>query len=161
MKDIWLWVVVAVAAVAALAFFNVGRKAQAPEHVPGHEQHHASTVTEEIVNVDGGSYRNIGVEQLYQMLQQKDFLLVNVHIPYEGELPQTDLFVPYNEIEKYLDKLPSDRAAKIVLYCKSGRMSAIAAETMVKLGFTNVWNFKQGMNDWQAKGYPLLQKSKD
>ncbi len=155
MKDIWVWLAVAAAAVAALVVFGVGRKAQVA--VPGHEQHHA----EEIVQVGGGSYRNIGIEQLYQMLQQKGFWLVNVHIPYEGELPQTDLFVPYNEIEKDLDKLPSDKSAKIVLYCKSGRMSAIAAETMVKLGFTNVWNLKQGMIDWKAKGYPLLQKPKD
>lgn len=154
MKDIWVWLAVAAAAVAALVVFGVGRKAQVAEQVPGHEQHHA----EEIVQVGGGSYRNIGIEQLYQMLQQKDFWLVNVHIPYEGELPQTDLFVPYNEIEKDLDKLPSDKSAKIVLYCKSGRMSAIAAETMVKLGFTNVWNLKQGMIDWKAKGYPLPQK---
>lgn len=154
MKDLWIWLIVAAAAVAALVFFSVSRIAQ----VPGHEQHHASTVTEEIVKVEGGSYRNIGVDQLYQMLQKKDFALINVHIPYEGELPQTDAFIPYNEIEKHLDKLPQDKAAKIALYCKSGRMSAIAAETLVKLGYTNVWNLKVGMREWQQKGYPLLNK---
>ncbi len=159
MRDLWLWLIIGAAVVAAFFFVSAGRRA-APgaEQAPSHEQHHVGT--EEIVTVDGGSYRNIGVEQLYQMLQQKDFLLVNVHIPYEGELPQTDLFIPYNEIEKNLDKLPSDTAAKIVLYCKSGRMSAIAAETMAKLGFTNVWNLKHGMIDWKAKGYPLLEKPK-
>lgn len=158
MKDLWLWLLIGAAVVATLLFVSAGRRAPVAEQVPGHEQHHPAAAQEEIVQTEGGSYRNIGVEQLYQMLQQKDFLLVNVHIPYEGELPQTDLFVPYNEIEQNLDKLPSERGAKIVLYCKSGRMSAIAAETMVKLGYTNIWNLKQGMVDWEAKGYPLLRK---
>ncbi len=125
------------------------------------QQTASEAVQGEIVQVPGGSYRNIASEQLWAMLQSKDFVLINVHIPYEGELPQTDAFVPYNEIEKNLDKLPSDKSAKIVLYCMSGRMSALAAETMVKLGFTNIWNLKQGMVNWKAKGYPLLEKPKD
>jgi len=113
---------------------------------------------DDVVQVSGGSYRNIASEQLWTMLQKKDFVLINVHIPYEGEVPQTDLFIPYNDIDRNLDKLPKDKATKIVLYCRSGRMSAIAAETLVKLGYTNVWNLKEGMNEWQQKGYPLLNK---
>ncbi len=144
MKDIWLWLIVAAAAVAVLVFFGVMR--------PG------PMATGKLVQVEGGSYRHIDSEQLWAMLQQKDFLLVNVHIPYEGELPQTDAFVPYNEVEKNLDQLPKDKGAKIVLYCMSGRMSAMAAETLVKLGYTNVWNLKEGMREWQQKGFPLLNK---
>lgn len=113
---------------------------------------------DDVVQVSGGSYHNIVSEQLWTMLQKKDFVLINVHIPYEGEVPQTDLFIPYNDIDRNLDKLPKDKATKIVLYCRSGRMSAIAAETLVKLGYTNVWNLKEGMNEWQQKGYPLLNK---
>lgn len=118
----------------------------------------SEAVQGEVMQVPGGSYRNITSEELWAMLQNKDFVLINVHIPYEGELPQTDAFVPYNEVEKNLDKFPSDRAAKMVLYCMSGRMSAMAAETMVKLGYTNVWNLKEGMREWQQKGFPLLHK---
>ncbi|OGQ52778.1 MAG: hypothetical protein A2W66_01765 [Deltaproteobacteria bacterium RIFCSPLOWO2_02_56_12] len=113
----------------------------------------------ESVKVSGGSYRNVGSGELWRiMLQKKDFPLINVHIPYEGELPQTDALIPYEEVEKHLDKLPRSRDAKIVLYCMSGRMSAIAAETMVRLGYRNVWNLKEGMREWQKKGFPLLDK---
>jgi len=117
-----------------------------------------STMKDEIVQVPGGSYRNIVSEQLWTMLQKKDFVLINVHIPYEGELPQTDLFIPYNAIDQNIDRLPQDKAARVVLYCMSGRMSAIASETMVNLGYTNVWNLKEGMREWQQKGYSLLNK---
>ena len=68
------------------------------------------------------------------------------------------MFIPYNEIDKNLDKFPQDKSARIVLYCRSGRMSAIAAETIVKLGYTDVWNLKEGMREWEQKGYTLLNK---
>ena len=116
------------------------------------------TKKDEIVQVSGGSYRNIASEQLWIMLQKKDFVLINVHIPYEGEVPQTDLFIPYNAIDQNIDRLSQDKAPKVVLYCMSGRMSAIASETMVNLGYTNVWNLKEGMREWQQKGYSLLNK---
>ena len=63
-----------------------------------------------------------------------------------------------HEIEKDLDKLPADKNAKIILYCRSGRMSAIAAETMVRLGYTNVWNTEGGMIAWETLGLPLKTK---
>ena len=110
------------------------------------------------VSVPGGSYTNMSAVQLKAMLVKKDFTFVNVHIPYEGEIAKTDVFVPYNEIEKNLDKLPADKNAKIVLYCRSGRMSAIAAETMVRLGYTNVWNMEGGMIAWETLGLPLKTK---
>jgi rhodanese-related sulfurtransferase len=110
------------------------------------------------VSVPGGSYTNMSAVQLKAMLDKKDFTFVNVHIPYEGEIAKTDVFVPYNEIEKNLDKLPADKNAKIVLYCRSGRMSAIAAETMVRLGYTNAWNMEGGMIAWETLGLPLKTK---
>lgn len=108
------------------------------------------------LNEDG--YRDLEADQLAAMLEAKDFLLINVHIPYEGELPQTDLFIPFNEIENNLERLPADKDAQLVVYCRSGPMSAIAAKALVELGYGNVWNLKQGMREWQAAGYPLLNR---
>ncbi len=100
----------------------------------------------------------ITVEELNDMLKNKDFALINVHIPYEGEIPSTDVHIPYNEIEKYSDQLPQDKDAEIVLYCRSGSMSAAASKTLVEMGYTNVTDMQGGMNAWKAAGYELLNK---
>lgn len=107
------------------------------------------------VEVAGGSYKDVGPQELNAMLAEKDFAFVNVHIPYEGEIAKTDEFIPYNEIGANLDQLPEDRDAKIVLYCRSDRMSRIAAEELVGLGYTNIWNLDGGMAAWEVAGYNL------
>lgn len=118
-------------------------------------------IQREVVEVPGGIYRNVLPEQLWSILQKKDFLFINVHIPYEGEIEKTDLFIPYDEIEQNLDKLPSDKEAKIVIYCRTDRMSNTAARTLVKLGFKNVWNLKGGMIGWRQAGYKLVDKNQE
>ena len=87
---------------------------------------------------DKDGYTNISVDQLEEMLEAKDFVLVNVHIPYDGEIEQTDLFIPFDEVADHTGQLP-DKDAKIVLYCRSGSMSTSAAKEVAALGYTNLF----------------------
>ncbi len=105
-------------------------------------------------NKDG--YVDITVEQLNDMMENKDFTLINVHIPYDGDIPNTDLSIAYNDLEPHLDQLPADKDAPLVIYCRSGNMSTQAAETLAGLGYTNVMEVDGGMNAWRSAGYELL-----
>ena len=83
---------------------------------------------------------------------------MNVHVPYAGEIDGTDLFIPSEVVEARAGQLP-DKGAQVLLYCQTGRMSAIAAETLVGLGYTNVVELGGGMEAWEAAGYPLEQRA--
>lgn len=96
--------------------------------------------------------------QLAEMLKKKDFFFVNVHTPYEGEISNTDAFIVFDKIADNIDKLPKDRSSKIVLYCRSGRMSEITARELTQLGFSQVSHLSGGMIDWKKSGYDILEK---
>lgn len=80
------------------------------------------------------------------------FTLINVHVPYEGEIASTDTFVAYDKMVEQSAFLPKDKTTPIILYCKTGRMSSEALQTMRKLGYTNVRHLAGGMDAWQAMG---------
>lgn len=102
--------------------------------------------------------RRITALALSEMLKAKDFYLVNVHVPYAGEIAGTDVFIPFDQAEKLFYLYPKDKQAKIVVYCRSGHMSAIAAKELIRMGYTNVLDLDGGMIAWEKAGLTLLRK---
>jgi rhodanese-related sulfurtransferase len=117
----------------------------------------ASCAPQSPVEESYNPYEDISVETLAGMMEERrdSFLLVNTHIPYEGDIPGTDLSIPYNEITAYLDQLPADKDAEIVLYCRSDNMSRSAAEDLAELGYINLKNLDGGFIAWRDAGYPF------
>ena len=111
-----------------------------------------------VVAVSGGEYRDIMVPELQAMLESKDFPLINVHVPFAGNLPETDASIRYDEIASNLDQLPADKSAPVVLYCRTGPMSTQATQELVALGYTNVYNLVGGFNAWVEAGLPLVME---
>lgn len=99
--------------------------------------------------------QNLSPAELGAKLKSKDFLLVNVHVPYEGRIPGTDLEIPYDQVERQASRLPQDKNAPIVLYCMSGRMSEIAGQSLIRMGYRNVSHLAGGMLAWNRAGLPL------
>lgn len=108
--------------------------------------------------MDLPGYRNMSVAELTAALKSKDFLLVNVHVPDEGGLAGTDLAFPYDQVVANLNRLPSNKDTRIVLYCMTGRMSRIAAESLAQRGYRSVYNLEGGMVAWRGAGNPLLPR---
>ena len=115
----------------------------------------ASCAAPTAANESSTPYHDISAEELSNMMEERrdTFLLINTHIPYEGDIPDTDLSIPYNDIPAYLDQLPADKDAEIVLYCRSDNMSRSAALTLADLGYTNLKNLDGGFNAWKDAGF--------
>lgn len=110
-----------------------------------------------IVQAKGGQWTDITPGTLESMLKHKDFTLLNVKTPYIGEIAGTDLYIPYTDVAARSAELPSDKGARIVVYCRSGNESAIAAQALVSLGYTDIANLDGGMTAWVASGGQLVQ----
>ena len=109
-------------------------------------------------SMDNKSYGDISVDQFEKLMDQKDFTLINVHIPYQGEIDNTDVLIPFNSIDQNKNILPQNKDAKIVVYCMGDHMSYIASEKLIKMGYTRVSRLKGGMLAWQKKGGQLVHR---
>ena len=94
----------------------------------------------------------ITATELSRIMQNEDIFLVDVHTPEQQHIKGTDLFIPYNEIEKYKDKLPKNKNIAIYLYCEGGPMGNAAARSLYELGYRNLFNLEGGANAWRKTG---------
>lgn len=95
------------------------------------------------------NFQEIDSEELKQMMKTKDVKLVDVRSKREmlagviGQPLKIELSGSFgNEVQKL------NRNEKYVVYCRSGRRSAMASNMMTKLGFKQVYNLKGGYNAW-------------
>jgi len=71
-----------------------------------------------------------------------------------GHLPGA-LHLSKGVIERDIEKNMADPEAVIVCYCGGGSRSALAAESLRRMGYTSVISMAGGMRDWKAAGYPV------
>lgn len=97
----------------------------------------------------------MGPDAFAAAIAESDRFTINVHIPYEGEIADTELHVPYNEIERLSGLLPQDRSTPLAVYCRTGPMSQTAMDTLTRLGYTDIVELDGGMRAWTASGRDL------
>ena len=102
---------------------------------------------------DGGSatYEQIsGAEAKVLMDSESGYIIIDARTQEEydqGHIPGAVLIPEYEIADRAENELP-DKNQLILVYCRSGRRSKIAAEELVKLGYTNVKEFG-GIIDWE------------
>jgi rhodanese-related sulfurtransferase len=143
--------VVAIAVVAGVAAFS----GQSGATASATSSPRASVA--QVAPADTARWTDIGSDELATTLQTGDVTLLNVKTPYIGEIEGTDLYIPYTDLVARAAELPQDRNAPIVVYCRTGNQSAIAAQTLLDLGYTNIENLADGMTGWVESGRGLIQ----
>ena len=95
-------------------------------------------------------YVNITAQEAKQIMDsQEGYMILDVREQDEydaGHIPGA-ILIPYTQIEEKAAAMLPDQDQLILVYCRSGRRSKIAAETLVELGYNNIKEFG-GIIDW-------------
>jgi len=99
---------------------------------------------------EANAYRRIGMQEAMAMMErQSGYIILDVRTEEEyaeGHIPGA-ILIPDYEIEKRAEKELPDKDQLILVHCRSGRRSKIAAQQLVSLGYTNIREFG-GIIDW-------------
>ena len=98
----------------------------------------------------GAVYMNITAEEAKQIMDTEEgYIILDVREQDEydvGHIPEA-ILIPYTQIGEKANEMLPDKDQLILVYCRSGRRSKIAAEALVELGYTNIKEFG-GISDW-------------
>ena len=101
-------------------------------------------------NDQGAVYVNITAEEAKQIMDSEEgYIILDVRTQEEydeGHIPGATQ-ISHEEIEEKAEDVLTDKDQLILVYCRSGRRSKIAAEALVELGYTNIKEFG-GIIDW-------------
>ena len=111
-----------------------------------------------IVNDAKARVKELGFREVKQRLDAGEkFTLVDVREDNEwvrGHLPGA-IHLGKGVIERDIETTVPDKSATLVLYCGGGFRSALAADNLQKMGYTNVISMDGGIREWREKSYPL------
>ena len=101
-------------------------------------------------NDQGAVYVNITAEEAKRIMDSEEgYIILDVRTQEEydeGHIPGA-IVISHEEIAEKADEVLTDKDQLILVYCRSGRRSKIAAEALVELGYTNIKEFG-GISDW-------------
>ena len=99
---------------------------------------------------ESGSYTQISAEEAKKIMDSDvGYTILDTREQYEFDeehIPGA-ILIPYTEIDAKAEEMLPDKNQLILVYCRSGRRSKIAAESLVNLGYTNIVEFG-GIIDW-------------
>jgi len=113
-----------------------------------------------IVNDAKQRVREVSVDDVQAKLgRHEKFLLVDVREESEyakDHLPDA-IHLGKGVIERDVEQRVPDLNSPMVLYCGGGFRSALAADNLQKMGYTNVLSMDGGIREWREKGLPLTR----
>ena len=101
-------------------------------------------------NDQGAVYVNITAEEAKQIMDTEEgYIILDARTQEEydeGHIPGA-IVISHEEITEKAEEVLTDKDQLILVYCRSGRRSKLAAEALVELGYTNIKEFG-GIIDW-------------
>ena len=96
----------------------------------------------------------ISTEKVNQIIEKgKDYIILDVRTQeeYDSGYLKDSILIPVDDLEERINEVP--RGKPIIVYCRSGRRSARAAEILLNNGFSPVYDMQGGIEKWKSDGY--------
>ncbi len=100
-------------------------------------------------SVENSSVTKITAKEAKVEIDKGNVIILDVRTKEEytsGHI-ENSILIPVNDIEKEVENILKDKEQKVLIYCRSGNRSSQAAKLLVKMGYTNVYDFG-GIKDW-------------
>jgi rhodanese-related sulfurtransferase len=125
----------------------------------GNGAKHASIVVIQFKSTEETFYKELSAKETKERIDKGNIFILDVRTPveyYNGHIknakliPVQQLFQRISEIDDYQDK-------EILVYCRSGNRSTVAAEILKQHDFKKIYNLRTGIKGWIAEGYELVK----
>lgn len=101
-------------------------------------------------NQTAGVYKKISAKEAKDLIDAGGVILIDARTQPEFDQGHIEsaILLPEYEVAQKAEQLIPDKDAKILVYCRTGRRSAIAAKELIRLGYTDVSDFGGLQTDW-------------
>jgi rhodanese-related sulfurtransferase len=114
----------------------------------------------QIVNDAKQRIKELNIEQVHNKIEGgEQFHFIDVREDHEWQKGHcaTAQHIGRGILERDIETKIPDHNAEIILYCGGGFRSALAADNLQKMGYTNVYSMDGGFRAWQEAHYPISQ----
>ena len=108
---------------------------------------------------EGAHYVEVNSDQARDLIEKSNPLILDVRTPnefYRGRLPNAKL-IPVQQLNARINEIKDYKDKDILIYCRSGNRSTVAAAIMEKHGFKKLFNLRHGIKEWIMLEYPVVK----
>ena len=93
----------------------------------------------------------VSPQEFANLAKNENAFVIDVHTPEQTHIVGTDAFIPFDQIQANQNQLPTDKLTPILVYCRSGRMSAQASKEIFDMGYINVYYLEGGTDIYKEQ----------
>lgn len=103
-------------------------------------------------------FAEMTAEEARKLIQERKPLILDVRTPnehYEVAISGSTL-IPLQQLDGRISEIAQWKNKPLLVYCRSGNRSTVAAQILAREGFSEVYNLRPGMRGWQKAGFPTV-----
>lgn len=96
----------------------------------------------------------VGPGEFAEIIEREEVFVLDARSPEQEHIPGTDTYLPHDDLWSHQDELPS-LDTPIAVYCLRGPRSEMASQTLLEMGYKEIYQLEGGITAWQEAGYPV------